>query len=180
MGRGQVPDSVPQSRWSYPPDSGKTWAEAAAGANTGRLVWAVPEKLAAADCRLRIHAGKPGRSAVAVGGAFSIGPSQEVKDYEWVQIINKAAAFAPRDGAGALTFKGQDVAPRRLESRRQEALPAHLQQRGLEFRRRHRLDAGQAEHLPRPHVRPDEGLGGPAHRRLRRLSRTRCGSSAAT
>ena len=43
-----------------------------------------------------------------------------------------------RRGAG---LQGQDVAPRRLEPRRQEALPAHLQQRGLELGRRQDLDA---------------------------------------
>ena len=85
-------------------DRGTSWAQAATGANIGRLVWTVPEKSVEA-ARLRVHGGKLAE-ALAIGGAFSIGPSQEVKDYEWVQ-VNKAAAFAPRDGAGALTFKGR-------------------------------------------------------------------------
>ena len=62
--------------------------------------------------------------------------------------MTKKAAFAPRDGAGALVFiVDEDVVDRRLESRRQEALSAHLQQRGLELHATARLDAGKAEHL---------------------------------
>src|SRR5262245_52297329 len=85
-------------------DGGKTWTEAGRGTNTGRLIWTVPDK-ATESVRLRVHAGKPAE-ALAIGGAFAVGPSQEVKNYEWV-LVNKAAAFAPRDGAGALTYKGK-------------------------------------------------------------------------
>jgi hypothetical protein len=85
-------------------DGGKSWGDAGRGTNTGRFVWTVPDK-PAESARLRVHAGKPAE-AIAIGGAFAIGPSQEVKDYEWV-LVNKAAAFAPRDGAGALTYKGK-------------------------------------------------------------------------
>lgn len=85
-------------------DGGKTWADTGRGPNTGRLVWTVPDR-PATSAQLRVHSGKPAE-AVAAGGSFAIGPSQEVKDYEWV-LVNKAAAFAPRDGAGALTFKGR-------------------------------------------------------------------------
>ncbi len=37
---------------------------------------------------------------------FSITTSQEVPDYEWV-LVTRKAAFAPRDGAGALVFAGR-------------------------------------------------------------------------
>src|SRR2546430_1105609 len=37
---------------------------------------------------------------------FAIVASQEVKEYVWEQVTAKAA-FAPRDGAGALTYKGR-------------------------------------------------------------------------
>src|ERR671933_391275 len=48
----------------------------------------------------------------AVVGAGSVGsargelPPREVPEYEWKRVTAKAA-FAPRDGAGALTFNGR-------------------------------------------------------------------------
>src|SRR3954454_14326628 len=53
-------------------DGGKSWAEAGRGANTGRLVWNVPDRPSAV-CRLRVHAGRP-EGATPVGPAFAIGP----------------------------------------------------------------------------------------------------------
>jgi len=85
-------------------DAGKTWAAAAEVPNTGRFVWAVPDRPAAA-ARLRLAGGTPA-ATLEVGRPFAVGPSQEVKDYQWAA-VNKAAAFAPRDGAGALVFKNQ-------------------------------------------------------------------------
>src|SRR3954467_2082813 len=58
-------------------DGGKTWAESGRGTNSGRFVWTVPDKPADA-ARLRVHAGRPAEP-VAIGGPFTIGPSQEVK-----------------------------------------------------------------------------------------------------
>jgi hypothetical protein len=43
--------------------------------------------------------------AALLAGARS-SPCQEAHDYEWVQ-VTKQAPFAPRDGAGALTFRGR-------------------------------------------------------------------------
>jgi hypothetical protein len=85
-------------------DGGKTWMEVAAVApNTGRFLWPVPARVSA-DCRVRVSqlpSGKRGE-----GAAFAVTPSQEVRAYEWVAVTKKAA-FAPRDGAGALTFRGR-------------------------------------------------------------------------
>src|SRR5262249_39433971 len=44
--------------------------------------------------------------ATAATEPFSIIPSQEVANYQWVNVTMKAA-FAPRDGAGALVFRNR-------------------------------------------------------------------------
>src|SRR5712692_2677339 len=45
---------------------------------------------------------------IFLGSALTFGqaPPQEVPEYTWQQVTAKAA-FAPRDGAGALTFQGR-------------------------------------------------------------------------
>jgi hypothetical protein len=82
-------------------DGGKSWQMlSASAANNGRFLWKVPDA-PSTECRLRITAGK----AQATSGTFTIAPSQEVQ-YEWT-LVTRTAPFAPRDGAGALTFNGR-------------------------------------------------------------------------
>jgi hypothetical protein len=97
-----APRSPATVRIEYTTDAGKTWREAAAAApNNGRWLWQVPDRVSK-RCRVRVLAGSTAQSAAN----FSIVPSQEVKGYQWVNVTDQAA-FAPRDGAGALVFAGR-------------------------------------------------------------------------
>lgn len=89
-------------RIEYSTDSGASWKAVADNArNTGRHLWKVPDSVST-DCSLRISPLEGGPTAQV---RFSIIPSQEVPNYQWVNVTTKAA-YAPRDGAGALVFKG--------------------------------------------------------------------------
>ncbi|HZP80970.1 MAG TPA: hypothetical protein VFB21_04975, partial [Chthonomonadaceae bacterium] len=84
-------------------DGGKSWVEvgkATLGAES--FLWKVPATLSR-DCLLRLSG--PGGVMASCRAPFSIIASQEGK-YRWVNVTKKAA-FAPRDGAGALVFKGK-------------------------------------------------------------------------
>jgi hypothetical protein len=100
----------------YSTDGGRSWrpaTDATSGCQaewvpslaegTNRLLWQVPS-LAPGQCRLRIaRAGEPlTENQVEIG--FEIIPSQEVGGYAWWP-VTLDAAFAPRDGAGALVFR---------------------------------------------------------------------------
>ncbi len=86
-------------------DDGRNWQEISAAArNTKEFLWQVPETISDA-CRIRTSVN--GLDLVTQSdGTFAITPSQGVCDYEWVKVA-LPAAFAPRDGAGALVFKGR-------------------------------------------------------------------------
>lgn len=85
-------------------DGGKTWQEiGSAAAGLGRLLWTVPARVSA-QCKVRVTENSSGKTAESP--AFTIIASQEVSDYQWVNVTRKAA-FAPRDGAGALVFQGK-------------------------------------------------------------------------
>lgn len=88
----------------YTTDDGETWAPIETAApNCGTYLWKVPGNLSQ-KCRVRIKTGSTGGSLSS--GKFSIIPSQEVAGYEWTN-VTEHADFAPRDGAGALTFKSR-------------------------------------------------------------------------
>lgn len=90
-------------RIAFSTDGGKQWAPIAEVApNTGKFLWKVPATLSAA-CKVRLAAGTEVAENKA---AFAITASQEVPSYRWTQVTAKAT-FAPRDGAGALTFQGK-------------------------------------------------------------------------
>ena len=89
------------------------------------------------------------KAAVQSKRPFAVVSSRTVPEYEWVSVTPKAAVRPARRGRGA-DVQGPDVAHRRVEPGRQEALPPRLQQRGLEFGRRQGLGPGEAEHVPRP------------------------------
>jgi hypothetical protein len=100
-------DLAPNStlKIEYTTDGGKSWSQVAAAApHTGRFLWMVPDRVSA-ECKVRIGAG-PGDRTAASAANFSIVPSQEVRDYEWLSVTKKAE-FAPRDGAGALVYRNR-------------------------------------------------------------------------
>jgi hypothetical protein len=70
--------------------------------NSGRFLWKIPDTISKL-CKVRISAGNRTTEDTP---PFAIIPSQEVKDYQWMNVTAKAA-FAPRDGAGALSFRGR-------------------------------------------------------------------------
>jgi hypothetical protein len=98
----RVPDGA-SFTFAFSTDDGKTWAEMAGEVTgPGAFSWGVPEGVST-TCRIRVTA--PGL-APAVSGRFAVGPTREVHDYRWVKVTDRAA-FAPRDGAGALVFRGR-------------------------------------------------------------------------
>jgi hypothetical protein len=89
----------------YSADGGKTWIEIApAVPNSGRFLWTVPATLSD-TCRLAATDRTTGARATSKSD-FTIAASQRADDYRWVNVTMKAA-FAPRDGAGALTYNGK-------------------------------------------------------------------------
>ena len=86
-------------RLDFSADGGKTWSEIVATApNTGQFVWRIPNAMTR-EGRVRLSTG--GTSEVSE--SFAVIPSQ-ARSYRWKNITTKAA-FAPRDGAGALVFR---------------------------------------------------------------------------
>lgn len=84
-------------------DGGRKWAMVGkTTASAGALLWKIPDARSR-DCLVRLSADD---AVAAQCKTFAIVPSQEVKEYRWTQ-VTKEAAFAPRDGAGALVFKGR-------------------------------------------------------------------------
>ena len=84
-------------------DDGKSWQVVSATApNIDRFVWSVP-KTVSDVCQLRIQVNKLETKTQAVG-TFAVAPAPKIAHYEWKKIA-LPAAFAPRDGAGALVFK---------------------------------------------------------------------------
>ena len=86
-------------------DDGKAWTEITASApNTGEFVWQAATT-PSTHCRMRVST-SPSKLVAQSDRAFSIVPAPDVPAYEWVK-VTLAAPFAPRDGLGALTFKGR-------------------------------------------------------------------------
>lgn len=92
-------------RLSFSRDGGKTWVDVAEiAAADRRYLWTVPGP-PAKRCRIRIQVSGSNVEDESEKG-FSTIPSQEVPEYQWVNVTPEAA-FAARDGAGALTYKGR-------------------------------------------------------------------------
>ena len=84
-------------------DNGKSWQVISdAVPNIERFVWEVPATVSEA-CQLRVQVNNLEVKA-QTAGAFAVAPAPEIPHYEW-QKIALPAAFAPRDGAGALVYK---------------------------------------------------------------------------
>jgi hypothetical protein len=89
-------------RISYSVDSGKTWVEITAMApDSGAYSWTVPDQVSR-TCLLKVIVGDPNRFGDS--GLFLIAPSRAIEERRWVKVTGQAA-FAPRDGAGALVFR---------------------------------------------------------------------------
>jgi hypothetical protein len=86
-------------------DDGETWtAISDAPAEAGSIPWEIPDTVSEA-CRIRVTTGDR-NSQASLSERFNIVPSRAVPDYRWVNVTNRAA-FAPRDGAGALVHRGR-------------------------------------------------------------------------
>ncbi len=87
------------------PDGGQKWQTVEPTApNTGRYLWTAFGR-ESAQCRIRITPSREG-SKGDTGAGFSIGPSQEVRDYRWTNVTMEAP-WAGWDGAGALVYNGK-------------------------------------------------------------------------
>jgi len=104
-------------RVEYSTDGGRTWATAVDAADgepaeavevtpgeTGKLLWLVPDQVSE-ECRLRVSDSDQAAVAEAGTAGFRIIPSQR-QAYVWTPVTLEAA-FAARDGAGALSFRGK-------------------------------------------------------------------------
>ena len=152
-------------------DGGRTW-RAAINAESGlkavrlasqpqgpnRLLWRVPAE-ALSHCRIRIRrAGTPTMNDESQAN-LNVVPSQEVA-YRWTP-VNENCAFAPRDGAGALTFKGKMWLLGGWNPLDKVHFPKICNSEVWSTGGWRHLEAGAAR----------RALGGPAHRRLRGPSR---------
>ena len=92
----------------YSVDDGKSWKIiSTAAVNAQKYLWRVP-KTVSDKCRVRLNVNRLNvKRRFLIGAqsvAFAIEPAPEIPDYEWKKVA-LPAAFAPRDGAGALVFK---------------------------------------------------------------------------
>lgn len=99
--------NAPELAASYSTDAGETWTTISSVSlrpAEGVLRWKIPGP-PRKSVRLRIS--NP-LSGVTVSNTtpFEISPSQAVNNYQWQNVTQKAA-YAPRDGAGSLTFKNR-------------------------------------------------------------------------
>ncbi|MCE9560155.1 MAG: hypothetical protein K8R88_14550, partial [Armatimonadetes bacterium] len=100
----------------YSKDSGKTWnpiasnirheyppSSASHSQHLSQYLWQIPEELTSC-ARVRISVQGEGGLHGDSPSDFTISPSQAEGGYKWEEVAAHAA-FAPRDGAGALVFK---------------------------------------------------------------------------
>jgi len=88
-------------RLAFSSTAGADWKTIADKApNTGKYLWKVPDAVST-GCQIEIS-WPASRSPSRV--QFSIIPSRQVLNYQWVNVTT-TAAYAPRDGAGALVFR---------------------------------------------------------------------------
>jgi hypothetical protein len=89
----------------YSADGGRQWTPiGTAASRLGKFLWTVPD-VPAKRCKVRVSA--PHRLLSAQSAAvFAVTPSRAVPEYQWVQVL-MPGPFAPRDGAGALTYQGK-------------------------------------------------------------------------
>ncbi|MDF1745336.1 MAG: LamG domain-containing protein [Gimesia sp.] len=89
----------------YSVDDGKSWKMISTTAvKAQKYLWRVP-KTVSNDCRVRLMVNQ----RIDIGqksDLFAIQPAPEIPEYEWKKVA-LPAAFAPRDGAGALVFQDQ-------------------------------------------------------------------------
>ena len=99
--------STPSLQADFSRDGGRTWQTIPEGTllpADGTLRWKVPDRIGN-QCVIRIR--NPATAATAINRRpFAITASQAVENYQWLN-VTREAAYAPRDGAGALTFEGK-------------------------------------------------------------------------
>ena len=100
-------DPLPASeklQWEYTIDGGRSWVaiESPAGRQGNRCLWKVPNR-PSSSCKVRITAAEISSALAESRAPFTILASGE-KGYRWEPVSDRAA-FAPRDGAGALVFR---------------------------------------------------------------------------
>jgi hypothetical protein len=90
---------------AYSTDGGRNWITIRdTPADRGRFLWGIPNTISD-SCLVRVSPDGISQS-VRSASSFSIVRSRGVGGYKWVN-VTRNAAFAPRDGAGSLSFKGQ-------------------------------------------------------------------------
>lgn len=86
----------------YTIDGGRKWINLViVEAKESKYLWKIPE-IISTQCQIKIST-EQAAEVICYSSIFSIHASQEVTNYTWKRIAEKAA-FAPRDGAGALVF----------------------------------------------------------------------------
>ncbi len=87
---------------SYSIDAGRTWRQIGeTNASSSRILWKIP-RVVSNRCRVRLAARE---AHVGDANPVEIVASQQ-RSYHWTNVMMNAA-FAPRDGAGALVFGGR-------------------------------------------------------------------------
>ena len=112
-------DSIHRIRWAAAPgpdertvrlecsiDGGAAWqAITGAAAGAGTFLWQIPDAISS-RCMVRARLNGAPAETVVSSEEFAMIPSQKVEGYRW-ENVTMSAAYAPRDGAGALVYKGK-------------------------------------------------------------------------
>ncbi len=92
-----------QLKIEYSTDAGKNWQLVGPAVNnTHQLLWTVPDTVSN-TCLMRMKVNDRDTQA-EVTDLFAIDPTPDIPGYKWIKVA-LPAAFAPRDGAGALVYK---------------------------------------------------------------------------
>eukprot|EP00913_Durusdinium_trenchii_P022824 g21428.t1 len=99
----EISTEVPTIEYSV--NAGQSWSRIPTSAGDRQnVLLTVPDRVGT-TCLIRATTHSAARSTT-VQTSFVVAPSQKVKNYQWVKVTDKAA-FAPRDGAGALVFRAR-------------------------------------------------------------------------
>lgn len=94
-----------QLKIEYSTDDGKNWQVISPAVNNAqKILWNVPDTVSN-QCQLRIKINDRDLQT-KTADSFAIDPTPDIPTYEWIKVA-LPAAFAPRDGAGALVYQDQ-------------------------------------------------------------------------